>query len=162
MGKNKTLIKYSFFFAFGQYKAEKNVSAYVILLLFEAFVWGMISFFLYDQIMDGVLPVHSAFIIPMCCKCFFAIIEKYGELSIGYNLKNYFTIKVYDIIKLRLICKLISLSEYFYIATIIFFSVVLLPQELWFTTILITLVAYYLLYEVLAIISYQYNELENL
>lgn len=113
MKKNQVLLKYSIFYIFGQYIAEKSVSALIFMLAFEAALWAMLSFFINDQIASGLFMQYSAFVILICFKCFFAVIEKYGELSVGFNLKDYFPIKNRDIIVLRLFSKILNPSEYF-------------------------------------------------
>ena len=117
--KIKALFKCSLFYTIGQYIAEKSISALIFMIVFEGALWIMISAFILDQITNCMFMRCSAFVIPICFKCFFAIIEKYGELSVGFNLKDFFPINNKDIIVLRLFCKLLNPSEYFFLGVLV-------------------------------------------
>ncbi len=161
MKKNRALLKHSTFYIFGQYIAEKSVSALIFMVVFEAALWAMLSFFINDQISSGMFMRCSAFVLPICFKSFFAIIEKYGELSIGFNLKDYFPIKVVDILKLRLYCKIFNPSEYFFVAALWFFSFRLFDFNIAIVIAILATIVYYLIFEGLAFISYKYEKFES-
>ncbi len=161
MKKNQALLKHSLFYTIGQYIAEKSISALVFIIVFEAGLWAMLSFFINDQISNGMFMRCSAFVIPICFKCFFAIIEKYGELSIGFNLKDYFPIKNTDILKLRLYSKVLNPSEYFFWAAIWFFSFKLFELRIAFIVLFLATLVYYFVFELLAFISYQFEKFES-
>lgn len=161
MKKNQALFKYSCFYSFGQYQAEKNISAYIFMVLFEAGIWAVISLFLHEQINSGAFLSSAAFIIPICLKCFFAIIEKYGELSIGFNLKKYFNIKNVDIVVLRFFSKLLNISEYFFLASLAFFSFTMVDRKRSLLCFVTMVLFYYIIYEILAYVSYKYDKFES-
>ena len=98
MKKNQALLKHSLFYTIGQYIAEKSISALVFMIVFEAALWAMLSLFINDQISNSMFMRCSAFVIPICFKCFFAIIEKYGELSKRFAVRYPKTSKIFNII----------------------------------------------------------------
>lgn len=159
--KIKALFKCSLFYTIGQYIAEKSISALIFMIVFEGALWIMISAFILDQITNRMFMRCSAFVIPICFKCFFAIIEKYGELSVGFNLKDFFPINNKDIIVLRLFCKLLNPSEYFFLGVLVFFSFRLFKIKEGIICLFVSLVLYLLEYELLSFISYKYNQFES-
>lgn len=158
VNNNKVLIKLAFFSSFGQYRDEKQISTYITMIIFEAFFWLMVSLLFLGQQLPFMLSESSIFIFAVGVKAIFALIEKYGELRIGYDLKKYFIISNFDILKLRLFYRLINISEYCYVATVLFFSYRYIGAKLFIVNTLVVIIVTVGIIETISFVSYKYEK----
>jgi len=150
------LAKYAAFYSYGQYKADESVFALVIVMAVELALWGAIAFFCREQVAAGIMAKPSFLVIGVSAKALLALVEKSGELGVGYNLTDYFFIKKSDVLKLRLTVRIVNAAEYFLPLCMVLYSI-FVYKEKWFLAAAASIAALVVVSEAAAWFSYRYS-----
>ena len=154
MMKAKSLLRYVFFVAYGQYKQDKMLLAYCGSIIFEILCWLAYAFVLAFLYVHGFLAKELVLALLFVLKCPSAILEKKQGFALGYDLKKYFPIQTVEIFALRLFTKFIMPYEHAFWGILGYFSFAFYagPYALHLATMLILLSI--VLYEALAYATY--------
>ncbi len=150
------LFNFICFCTFGQFTREGRKSFIIVSNISNSLIW------LFGALLCGNLLFETEFTLiswvgfVLCFRCFFAFIDRFGEIGIAYTLSYNYPISDTKLLHLRLISKFIQPSEWiFIISNILIFC--FHNFEIYYAVIagIIQALMIYLFEEVISYISYK-------
>lgn len=112
--KIRYMLWYAAFVSFLQYKREKKWGVYIFVNTLTSFIWIFAGLYFSNLILESSFRPVSFFTFVAGVKCFGAMLEKYAESGIGYNLSKDMPLTNFDVLFIRVVSSNLQLSEWLY------------------------------------------------